>query len=311
MFQLYLMHAMDLKAGIVDVLLQFISSLIYLVVCLATIRFGNKEVRLYFKTTGADKHSAIQGIYNAIENNEFFLVYQPKLSLNNESITGAEAFLRWNHPTKGILSPKEFVSIAEKTNMMRYICFISIDEAVKQAKIFQDINANIPISLNISSQNIHPKTISYLVDTLAKQQVKQQNITIELNEGFLIEPTNNQMRALKMLQATDIKISLDDYGKGFSSLRFLKELKLSEIKIDYSFIKELNNNSSNLVIVKSSVEMIKGLNIKSIAEGVENNEVKKILKQIGCDEIQGYQVSHPMRGSAFINWLNKNNLLIR
>lgn len=287
--------------------IQLSYSLLFLWLSFSVIRFGYDEVKYYFQVQKLDKKKLMYQIYLAIRKQQFFLVYQPKLDVKTNQIVGVEALLRWKHPIKGIVMPNEFIPVAEKTGMINQICFWSIEEAVKQCRDFIDLGQPLPIALNFSDKNMHPKTMQFLKDALQKHQVPAQMIVIEINENCLMTQTPSQKEALQILNSMDVCLTIDDYGTGFSSLSHLSTLDLHEIKIDESFMVDIDKDNDNLIIVQSTLSMTQGLNIKAVAEGVESEAVIAKLTQLGCDVVQGNAVARPMRSSALINWLYSRN----
>lgn len=271
-----------------------------------TIRYGYDEAKRFFDIKELDSKQLINSIYQAIRENEFYLVYQPKVDVHTQEVRGLEALIRWNHPTLGNIPPDKFIPLAEKTQLINHICRWTIDTAVKQARIHLDKGINLPIAINFSARNVSPRIVKFLAKTLENYYVPANNIMVEITESVFIDMTEDEVEALEMLYNINVPLSLDDYGTGFSSLSYINKLSLSELKIDGGFIKTIDTNTDNLVIVNSTLQMSKGLNLKVVAEGVENDHVQHILADLGCDMVQGYGVARPMTATDLQIWLTDN-----
>lgn len=281
----------------------------FLLLCMSfmTIRYGYQDATRFFEIREFDSKQLASRIYQAIQENEFYMVYQPKVDLNTHKTCGFEALIRWQQPTLGNISPAEFIPIAEKTHLISHICRWSIDTVVKQSRILLDKGIDLPISINFSVRDVNPKIINFLEATLEKYHVPVSNIIIEITESLWMDMTEETSTALSMIYDLNIALSLDDYGTGFSSLRNMNELSLTEMKIDGSFIQDIETNTDNLVIVNSTLNMSNALNLKVTAEGVENTRTLSILKELGCDMAQGYGISKPLNAYDLLPWLTTSD----
>ncbi|PIC79647.1 PAS domain S-box protein [Sporosarcina sp. P18a] len=223
---------------------------------------------------------------------ELSLHYQPQYEFNTGNIIGVEALVRWQHPSRGMIPPGQFISIAEETGMILAIGLWVLETACRQAKEWQDLGyTSLLMSVNVSLRQF--KSISFVADvkdTLHKTGLQPQYLNIEITESMTSDVVYCQS-ILQELRAIGIKISIDDFGTGYSSLSYLSKFPLTHLKIDQSFVRELHSNS---VIVKAIIDLAKNLHLRVIAEGVETCEQAEFLKKLECDEAQGFLYSRPV-----------------
>lgn len=249
-------------------------------------------------------------IHDAIENNQFEVAYQPKVSVNDDRIIGAEILIRWNHPILGYISPERFISVADETGQIIQIGDFVFEQACMIASsLWCNNNAcsdKYSISVNVSPRQFMQDGFVEKIQTiLKKHQTNPCCIEIEVTENILIEDTKKISKKLQFLKELGIKISIDDFGTGYASLRYLQKLPIDMIKIDRSFITHICNNTNDLVIVKTIMTMAKNLNIQVIAEGVETNEQLNMLKKLNCESYQGYLFSKPVSQENFISMIKQ------
>lgn len=227
----------------------------------------------------------------ALENNEFVVYYQPIVDSFSKEVYGYEALIRWIHPTKGILSPDYFISVAEKTGMISEIGKYVLELACREAASWA-----VParISVNVSPVQLSSKSFTAMVQSVLKETGLSANrLELEVTESSLFSDINAPINILKKLRSTGVKISIDDFGTGYSSLSRLSELNFDKIKIDKSFVNSISTKEDALNIVKLIAGMAKSLNMKVIAEGVETEEQLERLQVLGCDLVQGYLFGKP------------------
>ncbi|WP_180960309.1 EAL domain-containing protein [Neobacillus cucumis] len=240
----------------------------------------------------------------AIEQNQFFLHYQPKLDLRTGELVGVEALIRWNHPRWGIVSPECFIGIAEDTDLIIPIGEWVLYAACQQIKTWQNHGFYTAVSVNLSQkQFINSNIVQTIEEVLEKTGLEPHYLEVELTESIKpdLEHTISSLQQLKNLR---VSISIDDFGTGYSSLSYLKELPIDTLKIDQSFVRELHNNPNDEAIVKTIISIAHNLNLKVVAEGVETKEQLIFLQQHLCDQAQGYFFSKPMSAKEL-----KDNLL--
>lgn len=237
-----------------------------------------------------------QRFNSAIANDEFVLHFQPKVEIGHYEIVGLEALVRWNHPEHGLIFPNDFIPLAENTGHIVELGMWVIKAACRQVSVWKERNIPIvPIAVNISAQQLKDKyLINHLNDCINRYGLTAQDIEIEITESCLIENFDSVKAKLKLIKASGIKIALDDFGNGFSSLSYIKTLPIDIIKIDRAFISDIKNNHDDAIIVNSTITLAHNLGKKIIAEGVETIEQLVHLKTAGCDQVQGYYFSRPL-----------------
>lgn len=249
----------------------------------------------------------------AIEKNELYLEYQPRIDAETKRVNGAEALIRWKHPKLGIVSPGEFIPLAEKTGIIKPISDFVIQTVCMQINQWRKVKLPLHyISINVSPMNFFRNDfIEQFACQLKKYDIPAHMIEIEITEGVLLYPSEAVENQIKSLREMGSPIALDDYGTGHSSIHYLKKYPFNTIKIDRVFIRNITDSNEDAVIVKSIIDMAKGLKKIVVAEGVETLEQYLLLKKYGCDEIQGYHFSRPvaaMKIEQYINDVsNKNN----
>ncbi len=231
----------------------------------------------------------------ALDRDEFELFYQPKINLQSGQIVGMEALLRWDSPELGMVMPNQFIPVAEETRIIIQLGHWVLYTACRQAQIWREAGLPpLPISVNLSViQFTHPNLVSEISKVLDQTGTPPHQLELEITETVLMQDTTLAVSILKKLSELGIKISIDDFGTGFSSLNYLKNLPLDYLKIDRTFIKDFDLQT-NSAITKAIVTLAQSLNMKTIAEGVETEEQKQFLKELNCDEAQGYLFSRPV-----------------
>jgi len=231
----------------------------------------------------------------AIENHELQLYYQPQLDIQQDKIIGLETLIRW--PTEnGFVSPADFIPLAEKSGLIIQLGEWIVRSACQQAKKLVDMGYHeLVIAINISPQQFRHPSFYSLIETILRQtQVPHRNIELEITEGVIMHNENDTIDLLHKLKKLGLMLSIDDFGTGYSSLSYLKQFPIDKLKIDQSFIRQINESEADRAIVNTVVELGKNLNLTLIAEGVEEQEQLLILSDMGCQEIQGYYFSKPL-----------------
>jgi diguanylate cyclase len=247
-------------------------------------------------------------LYHAIEREELELHYQPRINIETREIVGAEALIRWNHPTFGLLPPDKFIAIAEETNLIVPIGEWVLRTACEKVKTWQQAGASsFRIAVNLSLRQLHQLNFqSVLFDICRSTGLKSQYIDLELTETIFLQQPEAMAFRLRALKTTGVKIAIDDFGKGYSSLLSLKQLPFDILKIDRCFVHNIDRDPTNQAIVAAIVQMANQLNLDIIAEGVETPEELAFLRQQNCREVQGYLFSHPLKASEFEKLLFSN-----
>lgn len=254
------------------------------------------------------KITMYEEIKNAIQEEQFQLYYQPKHSVKDENIVGAEALIRWKHPEKGFISPGEFIPLAEDTDLIIPLGNWVIRKAFRQYKEWNTISPiDFHLSINISpKQFIDDNFIPFLLRSVEEFSVSPEKIDLEITESLAIENTELTLEKINQLKKIGFKITMDDFGTGYTSLTYLSKFPLDRIKIDQSFIRDITSNKNHAAIVQSLVSVAKNLDIKVTAEGVETKEQLLYLQEWDCDEIQGYYYSKPIPSISFVEYHLEN-----
>ncbi|MGG1635161.1 bifunctional diguanylate cyclase/phosphodiesterase [Paenibacillus sp. NRS-1760] len=235
----------------------------------------------------------------AIERGELLLHYQPQIRTEDRAMIGMEALVRWQHPTRGLLSPDVFIPLAEETGLIYEMGTWVLREACKQMRMWHVQGGPlIPISVNLSSQQFHqPKLADYIMAILQETGLEPKYLELEITESMMMDAALSSS-ILNQLNEYGIRISLDDFGTGYSSLSYLKMFPIQKVKIDRSFIRDITNNSDDRAIVSTIIAMAMHLNMEVIAEGIETKDQLDILTDNSCRKIQGYYFSKPLSASA-------------
>jgi diguanylate cyclase (GGDEF)-like protein len=247
----------------------------------------------------------------AIENQEFEVYYQAQMDLTMNRITGFEALVRWNHPTKGILTPKEFMPLAEETGLVVLIGGWALREACQQLKQWEQQGYDkLTMSVNISNRQFKDKDLLSLIqEVLHETGINPKQLILEITESLVLEDLDNSIAIIRKLKEYAIEFSLDKFGTGVSSLNYLKVLPVSSLKIDKSSISNLQVDTREQNIVKAFVFLAQSMDLLVIAEGVETKEQETFLKNINCNKAQGYLYSMPVSNEEAELLLSKTNIL--
>jgi diguanylate cyclase (GGDEF)-like protein len=240
----------------------------------------------------------------ALANDELVLHYQPKIAVAGGDVTGVEALVRWQHPRHGLLAPAEFLPLAERTGLMGELTRWVVDAALRQARAWEDEGVEIPIAVNLAAANILDVALPDAVaERLAHHGVPGARLTCELSEHTVMADPRRAGEVLNRLRALGVRLSLDDFGTGQSSLSYLKRLPLDELKIDRGFVSGIVGDDHDALIVRSTIDLARNLGLEVVAEGVEGAEVLQRLRALRCDEAQGFHLSRPLPAEALIEWL--------
>ncbi|MCG8668119.1 MAG: EAL domain-containing protein [Pseudomonadales bacterium] len=244
----------------------------------------------------------------AIQTNRLALYFQPQLDLRSESIKSAEALIRWQHPERGFIPPDHFIPLAERTGLIHPLTYYVCDQGFSFLKKILPSNRDFRLSVNISAKNLQDKLFrSKILELLKKHQVPPANIVLELTETAVMTNPEDALEMIGQLSQTGIDLSIDDFGTGYSSLAYLKRLPVKELKIDRTFVMDMNKNNDDQIIVETTLRMAQNLGLSVVAEGIENDETLIHLKNLGCDTAQGYHIARPMPEDAFLLWLNNSD----
>ncbi|MDH5719037.1 MAG: EAL domain-containing protein [Spirochaetia bacterium] len=269
---------------------------------------GDKKILMYTETMNTVNIKRLEletEIRKAIANNEFVPFYQPKLNIKTGKITGAEALIRWIHPEKGIISPGEFIPIAEETGMISAMGEIVLNKTCEDVRRLTDLGyKDISIAVNLAAaQLFDSQIIEKIKSVIEKNKIKPEQLGIELTETSLMNDMQNAINIMNKLKEMNITIYIDDFGTGYSSLNYLKQFPITALKIDQSFVKNMLEHPEDASIVSAVISMGHNLGLKVIAEGVETEDELQFLQESKCDEMQGYLFSPPVKKEDFIEML--------
>jgi diguanylate cyclase (GGDEF)-like protein len=253
--------------------------------------------------------SLIRDLRQAARNGELSLHYQPKLDIRNGRVTQAEALLRWQHPQFGSVSPAEFILLAERTGSIQILTHWVIEDALRQLAEWAQRGLILQVSVNISADDLLGNDLADRVAALLKlYRVPAEQLIFEITESAIMREPEQSLKVLNRLRDFGISLSVDDFGTGYSSLAHLKRLPVQELKIDQSFVRDLDETSEDAVIVRSTIEMSHNLGLKVVAEGVEYEHSLRLLERWHCDTAQGYLISRPLSAVAFEAWIAQAQL---
>ncbi len=239
-------------------------------------------------------------IYKAFDNEEFVLYYQPKIDIAKNSISGAEALIRWNHPVKGIIPPMKFIPVLEETGLIINVGEWVIKELMRQANLWKKDGNSLKISFNTSALQLEKDNFSdRLIDIAEDMGADPSLIEVEITESMLMKNIEHNIGKLERLKSHGFGISIDDFGTGYSSLSYLQKLPVDILKIDISFIKNLLISNESVMITQAIVVLAKAMGKGTIAEGVDSKEQIILLQEFGCDEVQGFYYSKPVPPPQF------------
>lgn len=247
---------------------------------------------------------------NAINKGELFLEYQPQVDIENKNIYGMEALIRWNHPKQGLIRPDDFISIAEDTGQIMEIGSWVIKQAIIDAKKLHSEGFKIIISINVSSKQLQNKSfVDDICEIVEKIGFEKNYIDLEITESHIMNNIEKALSILNELNEKGFRLSIDDFGTGYSSLSYLKKLPVGTIKIDRSFVLDIDKDEDDRSIVATVIAMAKALGKDVIAEGSETKKHVKTLKDLGCQKIQGYYFNKPLHIDKFMKFIKKYKVL--
>ncbi len=241
---------------------------------------------------------------HAIDSNEFTLHYQPKASLETGEVDGVEALVRWIHPERGMVPPDEFIPLAEQTGVIKPLTAWVLDAALAQCRAWRDSGLELTVAVNLSVRNLldaHlPESIAGL---LSRHALPPSALELEITESTIVADQVRALDVLTRLNAMGIGLSVDDFGTGYSSLAYLKDLPVSELKIDRKFVNNMTEDGDDAFIVRSTIDLGRNLGLQVVAEGVETQAVWDQLAMLGCDVAQGYFLTRPLPPADLTEWL--------
>lgn len=270
---------------------------------------GRNCCRLYQQSMGKSINKRLhieQDLVEAIKSkNSIEVYYQAKMDTLTNKIVGAEALVRWVHPKDGLIYPDEFIYIAESTGLMIELGYLIIENTVLQIKTLKELGySNLVIAINLSSRQFQDvNLVGYISSMIKNHDISPSQLEFEITESISMYNLNETLRILTELNAIGVSIAIDDFGTGHSSLLYLKKFPIKTLKIDRSFVMDMTTDHNDRVIAQTIILMAKSLNLSTVAEGVETLEHVNLLKEMGCDQLQGYFFSKPIPKEEFTKFL--------
>jgi len=247
--------------------------------------------------------SLLGELRRAVEQNELRLYLQPKVALGDSSVTAAEALVRWQHPQRGLIPPMDFIPFAEQTGFVRQLTRWMIDEAARLSAQLQADHRPLKLAINLSTRDLLDQEFpNRLAQNLARHGVSAQAFCLEITESAIMDDPQRAEATLNRLSQQGFKLSIDDFGTGYSSLAYLKRLPVDELKIDKSFVIGMAHDDDDAKIVRSTIDLAHNLGLQVVAEGVESEAILQRLRELHCDEAQGYFMSRPLPVAEFMRW---------
>jgi EAL domain-containing protein (putative c-di-GMP-specific phosphodiesterase class I) len=251
-----------------------------------------------------DQLSLLGELRHAVEHDELRLFFQPKIELSTSRVTGAEVLLRWQHPTRGLLGPADFIPFAEQTGFIRKLTRWTLNRAIAEGARWQRAGKPLALAVSISADDLADARLdSRIAGMLTQHQLPPPLLTLEITESGFIEDPTRALSLLDAIAALGVHLSIDDFGTGYSSLSHLARMPVHEVKIDRSFVQGLESDLEFAPVVRSAIDMGHGLGLTVVAEGIETEAAALRLRNMGCDIAQGYLYARPMPLEAFESWL--------
>jgi diguanylate cyclase (GGDEF)-like protein len=255
-------------------------------------------------TASAKSLGLLSELRNAIERNEFRLHLQPKLRLDTGEVVGAEALVRWVHPERGNVFPDEFIPFAEQTGFIRVLTRWVLDRSAALCRQLAEQGIHLKISVNLSTRDLLDQDLpAKFGEILERHQLKPASFCLEITESAIMDDPVRAQGTLERLHAMGVELSIDDFGTGYSSLAYLKRLPVDELKIDKSFVLNMEHDIGDTKIVRSTIDLGHNMGLRVVAEGVESEAVWRLLAALGCDQAQGYFMSRAMPGEDLAAWI--------
>ncbi len=251
-----------------------------------------------------DRLALTTELRHAIDHDELFLHYQPKIDFNSGNVAEVEALVRWDHPRFGLMTPDHFIPLSEHTGLIRPLTLWVIREALNTCHEWHRKGHKLKVAVNLSTHNLHdPQLTSHIQQACKEYRIDPGYLVLEITESAVMSDPVSAMRILSELSAMGINLSIDDFGTGYSSLAYLKQLPMDEIKIDKSFVIDMINDKDDYIIVRATIDLAHNMGRKVIAEGVESQHIWETLNKMGCDMAQGNYICTPLSSTEFSQWL--------
>jgi EAL domain-containing protein (putative c-di-GMP-specific phosphodiesterase class I)/AmiR/NasT family two-component response regulator len=249
---------------------------------------------------------AVEEIAEGLKNDEFEPFFQPQIELATGRIKGAEALARWRHPGKGIVAPYAFIQILEENGLINELMWTMLKKAAAYCSAWRKEGLDATVAVNVSVKSLaDPLLADRVTELVRSQRLDPRHLVVEVTESAATADVGKALENLARLRVRGFGLSIDDYGTGYSSMQQLTRIAFTELKIDQSFVSNAGRQESARVILESSLDMARKLKITSVAEGVETQADWDLLRQIGCDQAQGYFIARPMEAGAYRGWVQE------
>jgi diguanylate cyclase (GGDEF)-like protein/PAS domain S-box-containing protein len=240
----------------------------------------------------------------ALRNRELVLRYQPKLDVRTGELAGIEALTSWQHPTRGLITPGEFVQAAEKTGLIQPFTRYVLDEALSQVRRWEREGLRLDVAVNLSMRNLHDTALPGDIERLLERcELSGERLTVEITESAIVSDPGRTTDVISQLRSLGVGVAIDDFGTGYTSLGYLARLAITQLKIDRSFVLSMDRDADDASIVRSIITLGHDLNLEVVAEGVETKAIYDQLARLGCDTIQGYWLSYPLAPDELAEWV--------
>ena len=271
----------------------------------------NRKLQTVYSSRSRSLFSARQWmseLRHAIVTDQLFLTFQPKVHLLTGSVTGVEVLLRWQHPEHGVILPDQFIPVAERTGLIIPLTLWVLQQSLLQCRQWNQMGLNVGVAVNLTMWNLEtPELPDQIAALLRDTGVSPKNLELEITETNIMSDPQRVIRTLNQIRDLGVRFAIDDFGTGYSSFAYLTKLPVSSIKIDKSFVQNIETVRDNSVIVKSIIDLGHNLNLKVVAEGVETATARKLLTAFQCDEGQGYYFCRPIPADAMTRFLLKSS----
>lgn len=262
----------------------------------------------WYRTGQDESHqrelTLIRDLPQALDSGQFSVVFQPKVDIVARRCRAAEALIRWQHPTLGFVSPMEFITLAERTGNISLISNWMLQQVIRQLASWQQLHPQVAVAVNLSAADLLDDALpARILAALAEAAVPVSALTLEVTESAVMQDASRAIANLKVLKQAGIKLAIDDFGTGQSSLAYLKNLPVHEVKIDRAFIKDIEHNQQDALIVQATAQLAGGLGLTVTAEGLENHAGLSRVLDAGCQQVQGYYFAKPLSAKDFSQWL--------
>jgi EAL domain-containing protein (putative c-di-GMP-specific phosphodiesterase class I) len=280
-----------------------------------TAKDANGGVELYASGLDRDSRqrlSLLSDFQRALERDELVVYYQPIVDVRAGEVRGAEGLVRWEHPEHGLLPPGAFIDAVEQTGLIGPLTRHVLERSIAQCSQWRANGQDLSVAVNLSVRNLlDPSLPLQISDLLDAYHLPADRLQLEITESMIMSDPERALQIVGRLSDLGVRLSVDDFGTGYSSLANLKRLPIDELKIDRSFVSPMMQDESDLIIVRSTINLGHDLGLKVIAEGVEDELTLKRLATLGCDLAQGYHLSRPLAPDAFTDWIADNTFVAR